>query len=344
MMAAVLLAPVLLAPSAVGPGISPPTLRAKAFVLDHQAKAAALGARSSRLTHDPDELTATLRRGLAALGDPEYLAGQRRVTPGIGSLHGVRLPLLDAVAVSFRAGTKGVSTDQLLLIADRLLRDEHQEPRWLAMGILERVVTTDPERSWQLIRQAAREAGDWIAIDTLAHAAGRGVLAEPYRWAELDQLAFSPSRWERRLIGSTTAIIPFMDLDKGRRPEIAVRGIELLAQLIGDAEPEVQQAISWAYRSLLRVDAQAVEAALAAEAAIAAATNDGHRAWVIRDTCSKLTPAAAEPLRAGLAGIRRRAGTPSTSRAARIAADFGMLPDPAAHPEPRSSSRRRLHR
>ena len=111
---------------------------------------------------------------------------------------------------------------------------------------------TDPERTWQLIRRAAREAGDWITIDTLAHAAGRGILNEPYRWAELEQLAYSPSRWERRLVGSTIATIPFVNHGRGsgggRNPEVAAHALPLLAQLIGDAEPDVQKALSWAYR------------------------------------------------------------------------------------------------
>ena len=63
-------------------------------------------------------------------------------------------------------------------------------------------------------------------------------------------------------------------------------------------------------------------------------TDDGHRAWVIRDTLSKLDPATADELRDRLAGIRRHAGAPSTSAAADTIARFGRLPDPRQHPEP----------
>jgi hypothetical protein len=92
--------------------------------------------------------------------------------------------------------------------------------------------------------------------------------------------------------------------------------------------------LSWAYRSLTVVDRNAVETALRAEAERAAATDDGHRAWVIRDTLAKLDSAVADELRTRLAGIRKRAGAPSTSAAADTAARFGGLPDPIAHPEP----------
>ena len=45
-------------------------------------------------------------------------------------------------------------------------------------------------------------------------------------------------------------------------------------------------------------------------------------------------PHDADDLRTRLAGIRRRPGAPSTSTAAELAARFGGLPDPRAHPEP----------
>ena len=66
---------------------------------------------------------------------------------------------------------------------------------------------------------------------------------------------------------------------------------------MGDAEPDVQKALSWAYRSLMGVDRPATEAALRAETERAAATDDGHRAWVIRDTLTKLDPATADEFR-----------------------------------------------
>jgi hypothetical protein len=64
------------------------------------------------------------------------------------------------------------------------------------------------------------------------------------------------------------------------------------------------------------------------------AGNDGHRARVIRDSLAKLDPTEAERLRQRLAGIRRRTGAPSSSRAADTADRFGRLPDPTTHPEP----------
>jgi len=313
------------------------TARATAFVAEHRADAEALGRSLAELTGEPESFARTLRNGLASLADPAYLAGQRRVAPGIGELHGVRWPLLAAVGRGFRAATRRERPSGWLPIADRLYREPTLEERWFAFGLLDRLLAVDAERSWQLLRRGAREAGDWITVDTLAHPYGRGILGEAYRWAELEQLVFSPSRWERRLVGSTIATIPFVDRGRGRQAEVATRAMAILDELIGDREPDVQKAMAWALRSLVLVDRTAVEAFCDRQAARARAEDDGNRAWVVRDALPKLEPALAAELRVRLDGVRRRPGAPSTSAAAATVARLagpGGLPDPATLPEP----------
>lgn len=312
------------------------TIAAQALVAEHLPRAIGLGADVAQQVHDPEAFALALRSGLADLADladPAYLDGQRRVAPGIGMIHGVRRPLLDAVARSLRAATADDRATTLLFVADRLLREPHLEAHWLAFGILERTIAGEPERSWQLMRRAARNAADWITVDCLARPYAAGVAGEPYRWSELEQLVYSPSRWERRLVGSTVAT-----LGHGRRRpavgDIVASALPILEQLMGDAEPDVQKALAWAYRSLSALDRAAVTTALEGAADIAARTDDGHRAWVVREGSSKLDPADAAALHARIRGIRRRADAPSTSAAARTAAAFGRLPEPAAHPEP----------
>jgi 3-methyladenine DNA glycosylase AlkD len=314
--------------------LSPVTERATALVAERRPVAEALGRDLAEHINDPSAFAAALGDGLRGLSDPEYLEGQRRIAPGIGALFGVRWPLIEAVKRGFRESTRRERTGGWLFVADRLLREEELEPRWFAFGLLERLIADDPERTWQLLRRAAREAGDWITVDSLAHPVGKGILAESYRWAELDQLVYSPSRWERRLIGSTIATIPFIDHRLGRQPDVARHGLDLIGQLLGDDEPDVQKALAWALRSLTLVDRAAVTTFCETEAVSAAEGSDGHRAWVIRDALSKLDPEAAARIRARLDGIRRKAGAPSTSVAAEAAARFGggslgqPLPEP----------------
>jgi 3-methyladenine DNA glycosylase AlkD len=313
---------------------SPTTQRAVEFVAAHRPAAEALGVSLADHLGDPDAFAAALRRGFESLADPEYADGMRYVAPGIGPVHGVRRPLLAAVARGFRQETRRDPAAPLLFIADRLFHEPHLEARWFAFGLLERTLAADPERSWQLLRRAAREAGDWATVDDLAHPYGIGIAAEPYRWAELEQLVYSPSRWERRLIGSTIATMTHGNRRTGRGPELVPTALGLLEQLMGDAEPDVQKALAWAYRSLAQRDLTTTTAALRRQADLAVEHADGHRAWVIRDSLPKLAPADADELRDRLAGIRKRAGAPSTSPAATTAAGFGALPDPRHHPEP----------
>ena len=314
--------------------MSPTTERAIAFVASRRERAEALGRNLAEHIDDPAAFAAVLRAAFVELADAEYLEGQHRVAPGIGPILGVRGPLLGAVQRGFRHATRRERTSTWLFVADRLLRMPEMELRWFAFGLLERTIGDEPERTWQLVRRAAHDAGDWITIDSLAHVAGRGILNEPYRWAELEQLVYSPSRWERRLVGSTVATIPFIDRRAGREPLVARKGLELVGQLVGDAEPDVQKALSWALRSLIRVDVAGVTAFSREQAERAAATDDGHRAWVVRDTLPKLDPAAAGPIRTRLASIRRRPGAPSTSSAAEAAERFGGGMLGRARPEP----------
>ena len=319
---------------AMGRPPSAATARAVAFVAAHRERGQAIGRSLADDLSNPDAFATHLAGGLRELADPEYLTGQQRVAPGIGAVYGVRWPLLAAVARGFREITRRDRPTALLFVADRLFRETELEPRWFAFGLLRRTLDADPERTWQLLRRAAREAGDWITVDTLAHVFGRGIAREPYRWAELEQLTLSPSRWERRLVGSTIATLPFEDRRAGRRPEVAAHGLQLLGELIGDAEPDVQKALSWAYRSLTLVDLVATAAALATEAETAAKWADGHRAWVIRGALPKIDRATADAIRDRLGGIRRRPGAPSTSRAAATSAQFAGMGLGVPPPEP----------
>lgn len=302
-------------------------------------RAEALGRSLADELQNPDDLVGALARGLRSLADPVQLAEQRRVAPGIGRAFGVRWPVIEAVQRGFRVETRhdrGIAA--FLAIADRLLGEPELELHWFAFGLLERTLADDPERSWQLLRRAARQSADWITVDALAHPWGRGILAEPYRWSELEQLVFSPSRWERRMVGSTIATLPFVDRAMGRGPEVAARGLSILESLLGDDDPTVQKALAWALRNLTLVDRDAVERVVLRETAVARESSDGNRAAVLRDTTARLSPTTAARVRADLTGIRRRAGGPSTSAASRTVARFAGpdgLPNPLTHPEPR---------
>jgi 3-methyladenine DNA glycosylase AlkD len=210
-------------------------------------------------------------------------------------------------------------------VVEELLVHRYSEIRWFGMWNLEHLLPKDPDRTWQLMRMAAAGAGEWITVDTLAHPYATGILHEPKRWSDLQAFVHSPSRWERRLVGSTIATLPHVRHAGAKDKGVASRGLMLIGMLIGDPEPDVQKALSWALRSLAAVDPAAVVAFAERETATARNTNDGNRAWVIRDTLPKLPREDAARLRAQLDGLRRHPGTPSQTKSTKA----GAAPRPA---------------
>ncbi len=300
------------------------TIRAQAFVNERLPEARGLGDALAELIGYPDEFVPALREGLVRLADDVYAAEQERVAPGSGLVFGVRSPLVVATMRQLRPALKESSPALALWLAERLATEEEREFVFFCQLALERTLPVDPERTWQLMRRLARGATDWIRVDTLAELFAKGILLERLRWAELEQLVYSTSPWERRLVGSTIARLPF-ELPRSRRSSL--RGLEALnviGQLIGDSEPDVQKALSWALRSWLEVDSQGVHELIRFEAQTAQAEDDGHRAWVLRDalTAPSIDVPFAKEIRDQLAAIRRRPGAPSTSKAARIAQQF----------------------
>ena len=166
------------------------------------------------------------------------------------------------------------------------------------------------------MRRMGHGAADWIEIDSLADPWARGILAEPFRWAELAQLVYSQRTFERRLVGATLATSPHR-VPRARRSELAgaplERALELIRLLMGDAESMVQKALSWALREWSRVEPEAVAELLRAETATAVRDADGARAWVIRDSLAHQPSELASELRNRLSGLRRMPGAPSVA-------------------------------
>lgn len=303
------------------------TARAQAFVAEHTAQARGLGTALAELIDYPDEFVAALRDGLRGLADESYAVEQERVAPGSGVVFGVRAPLISATMGQLRPALREASPATALWLAERLAEEEEREFVFFCQLALERALPADPERTWQLMRRLARGASDWIRVDTLAGLFAKGILNEPLRWAEVEQLVYSASRWERRLVGSTIAVLPF-ELPRHRRADLrGAPALPAISRLIGDAEPDVQKALSWALRSWLEVDRTGVLQLLSAEADRARAKDDGHRAWVVRDALSapSIERPWAQGIRERLAPVRRRAAAPSTSSAAEVAGHFAGL-------------------
>ena len=294
------------------------------LVAERLPQARGLGEALGELVDQPEEFVAVARDGLARLADEPYRAEQARVAPGTGAVFGVRNPLLAAVARQLKRSLKQGSDASALWLAERLVIEPEREFTILAQTCLLRSLQSDPERTWQLMRRLAHAAHEWISVDSLAVLYASGIMREHYRWAELEQLVYAASKWERRLVGATVAQLPH-ELTRTDRPRLATTpGLTLISSLLGDAEPDVQKALSWALRSWFEVDPNGVRELIRAEAGDALRNNDGHKAWVLRDalTSPHVDRSFAAEIRARLEGVRRDGRRPSTSEAAATARGF----------------------
>jgi len=300
--------------------------RGSAFVSAHRRQAAGLGARLAELTDEPEAFVATLSRGLARLVDPVHAHMTRMVSPGVSAEYAVRGPLLEVVRRPLHRALGEGSSATALWLAERLAREGHRDLRLFALPCLRRSLPEDPELSWQLMRRLAAGAGDWIEVDSLADVWARGILAEPFRWAEIEQLAYSRRTFERRLVGATLATIPHR-LTVERRAELrggtSQGAFELVGLLMGDEQVMVQKALAWAIREWTPIDPEAAARLLEEETRRAVTLGDGSRAWVVRDSLSRQPAGLGAGLRARLEGLRRDRRSTSTSIAAIRSARFG---------------------
>ena len=298
--------------------------RAAALVAERLPQARGLGLALAELIDDPEAFTRALTEGLEQLSDEAYAVEQERVAPGSGAVIGTRWPLVHAIERALGGPLRESSSSSALWLAQRLASSEFREVRLFSLPCLERSLPDDPERSWQLMRRLGRGARDWISVDALASVYAQGILLERFRWAELEQLVYSKQNMERRLVGATLARMPYEIQGRAGRSQALDprRALELISTLMGDADDQVQKALSWALREWSRVDRVAVEGLLDREATLAARTGDGHRAWVIRDSLTLIDPGMARELRARLADVRRRNSSPPTSEASKAAATF----------------------
>jgi len=308
--------------------MSEASTRADAFVSAHLGEATVLGQQLAELTEDPEVFLPALRVGLVSLADPAYTDMAERASPGMAAPYAVRGPLVTAVQRPLKAALREGSSISALYLAQHLIEAEDRDLRLFALPCLRRALAQDPEQAWQLMRRMGRGAADWIEVDSLADVWARGILAETFRWAELEQLIYSGHTFERRLVPATLATVPHRlpaDRRNELRPESVERALDMIGLLMGDAEEMVQKALSWAIREWTRVDSEATAELLRIETIHAVHHRDGARAWVIRDALSNQPADLSTTLREQLAGIRRDRNAPSTSIAAGQAASFAAV-------------------
>ena len=318
---------------------SPVTERARALVAERTPEAVALGRDSGRPRPRPGRASPR-RCAPASSGSPTRSTSRASVgsprASGRSSASASRCSPPSAAASA--APLRHDRATTLLDVADALLRERgRSSSHWLGVR---------PPRAHD-----RRGAGAHLAARPRRASAQRGRL-DHHRLARARRrprhprraLPLGGARAARLLavpLGAASRRLDDRDpparRPAGRTPAggRSARACAILADLIGDAEPDVQKALSWALRALAVVD-------LAGDRRVPA-PRGGHGTRHRRRPPRVGGPrhpreaagATADELRATVDGIRRRPGAPSTSRAAAAAAAFtglGVAVPPADRP------------
>lgn len=111
-----------------------------------------------------------------------------------------------------------------------------------------------------LVRRLARGLGDWVGVDTFGcYVAGPAWRDGVLPTSLIEEWADSPDRWQRRL--ALVCTVPLNVRARGGTGD-AKRTLAMCQRLAADRDDMVVKAVSWALRSLIAWDADAVAAFL----------------------------------------------------------------------------------
>jgi 3-methyladenine DNA glycosylase AlkD len=187
---------------------------------------------------------------LADAGDASFLQKYFKTGPGQygeGDIfRGIRVPALRKLALSYRA----LELEQ----AVRLLHSSYHEDRLLALLILSGRFAKEDEAGraviYRLYLDNTQFINNWDLVDSSAERIVGAYLKDKDR-TPLDQLAQSPSIWERRIaIIATFHYIRYNDFDAA---------LSIAQRLLTDREDLIHKAVGWMLREVGKRDLQRQE-------------------------------------------------------------------------------------
>lgn len=191
---------------------------------------------------DAEDTAQDVRAALAEVADPARAAHSARFFKtgpgqyGEGDVFlGATVPQVRAVVKRFRR----LGFDEI----DALLDDAEHEHRLAGVLLLVEASRRDPERAAQRYLAAVRRGrvNNWDLVDASAEHVLGGWLADRDR-SLLDELAASPSLWERRVAVLTT----FHFIKRGD----ASTTLALAERLLGDRDDLMHKAVGWMLREV----------------------------------------------------------------------------------------------
>ena len=292
----------------------------------HGRRAEALGRGSAEHIHDPaasrEPLHDALSRGSPIRSTSRASTASRRAS---GPTHGVRWPLLAAVLRGLQGGDATRAAATLLFLADRPPRTSRRSRRAGSRSACSSGPFADePERTLAAApprRARGRRLGHGRrARPPVRHAASsRSPTAGPSSSSSSTRRPAGSAASSARRSRRCPHVRPRRRAASRRRrarpgaPRPAHRRRRARTSRRRSRGPPVARRRSTSPRPWR---------CLRTEAATAAATDDGHRAWVIRDACRSSPRRSRSELKDALGSIRSRRDQPNTSVAAATAAGF----------------------
>ena len=225
-----------------------------------------------------------LRARLQAEADPVVAERYKQIAPTGGSVLGIKVPVLRAIAREYAGKEKGLGASDAVGMADAAFASGCREEMLLATFLVARFKTKFEASHWGKIDRWIDRIDNWESCDQLATGVagemiGRTTAAQKQIWVrDLGRWTQSPNPWRRRFAVATTTALN----QKGRSD--CQTCLRICERLICDSDRNVRKAVAWALREACKSDPGAVFAFLE--------SNRGRMPrTVLRESAAKLTPA-----------------------------------------------------
>lgn len=179
----------------------------------------------------------SIQKILKATSNAAALAAHRKFVPGIGAkIYGVRNPVLNEIARSFRTG--GFS------LAKELWDTGAYEEKLVAVKLLGLIAKKDAARALELIQYFAPGIDNWAVCDAIGMQGLKPILKTEQEavFAIAEKYNLSQNYWERRL---SLVLVEWYTRDPALHPRIK----KLVTPLENDPEYYVRKAVSWINRN-----------------------------------------------------------------------------------------------
>lgn len=215
------------------------------------------------------ELARTMESALRCRADPTRRDATAGYFPTAMEILGVSAPMIREVIREHRPDWKGLSPDQVVDLVRELNAGGTHEGRQAGYLVLESRKDAHPLLDREALEVLGRDNDNWASVDTFAtRVAGPAWREGGIGDATVREWAASEDVWWRR-----TAVVCTVALNTKARGGTgdAGRTLKICARLAADPEDMVVKGLSWALRSLVAHDPDAVRRFVAGHEPVLAA-------------------------------------------------------------------------